>query len=102
MRAITRTLTTVPSTGTAIDYGTIPENFPLTMLLYPGRTGEMRLQWLTGEQAAEGGEYVPVPQAAGGDDPLVFEWANRSCAPTHIASTTGTINVRYSVYRREA
>lgn len=100
MRAKTMTLTAVPTTGTPIDYGSLPRNLPITLLLYPGRTGGLNLQWGTGALTVEGGEYIFIPQLAGGDDPIALNYDSVDDAPTHISSTAATINVRYCAYRR--
>lgn len=95
-KAITNTLTAVPTSGTLIVTTGIPRFLPVVLLLHPGRTGACRLQWAAGA-LTEPGEFIPVTAAAGGDDSLMLRFDTLDKMPTHIAAAAGTINVSYTV-----
>lgn len=96
-RITTRTITAAPVAGTAINFGDVDTEHPIQLILYPGRTGDVRLQWSSGAKDTEGGEYLLIPQSAGGVDPLVLLYDRRGMAPKFIAADAGTVNCRYSV-----
>lgn len=81
--------------GVAIVKTGLPAYGKSAIILYPGRSGDVRFQYSSGVLA--NGKYFIVPADAGGNDPLVLEFKSFSDLPTHIAGDIGTVSVTYTV-----
>lgn len=92
-------LTTVGASATTSGVAIVKTGLPTvgkaSLVLYPTRSGAVRLQYSSG--ALANGKYLLIPAAAGGDDPLVIEFDSVSDLPTHIAGDVGTVSVTYTV-----
>lgn len=83
------------TSGVAIVKTGLPTVGKVALIIHSGRSGDIRLQNSSG--ILEDGKFIPIASAAGGDDSIVIYFDGIGSMPTHIAGTSGTVSVSYTV-----
>lgn len=92
---LTTSAASATTSGVAVVKTGLPTIGKAQLVIYPVRSGDIRLQYSSG--VLSNGKFLIIPASAGGDDPLVIEFDSVSDLPTHIAGVSGTVLVTYTV-----